>query len=154
MSPDHQKIIHEIINEISYYLGQKTKASFIDSPGDSMVTEVKLIMSDPLALLADGGGSLIALQHLCRIMFFKKTGSEARFLIDINDYRHNRQQYLAELARDMAQKVSQENRLVILKPMNSYERRIIHLALAEDKRVATESLGEAAERRVIIKPQN
>lgn len=154
MSPDHQKIIHEIINEISYYLGQKTKTSFIDSPGDSMVTEVKLIMSDPLALLADGGGSLIALQHLCRIMFFKKTGSEARFLIDINDYRHNRQQYLAELARDMAQKVSQENRLVILKPMNSYERRIIHLALAEDKRVATESLGEAAERRVIIKPQN
>ena len=154
MSPDQQRIIHEIVNEISYYLGQKTKVSFFDSPGDPIVTEVKLSMPDSSVLLADGGGSLIALQHLCRIMFFKKTGSEAKFLIDINNYRHNRQQYLAELARDMAQKVSQENRLVILKPMNSYERRIIHLALAEDKRVATDSLGEAAERRVIIKPQN
>ncbi len=154
MFPEHKKILQKIIDEISDYLGQRTKVSFINSLEDPTITLVNLSTSDPAFLLAEGGSNLIAWQHICRIIFFKRTGVIGNFVIDINNYRHDRQQYLADLAIDTAQKVSAENRLVILKPMNSYERRIIHLTLAQDKRVATESLGEAEERRVIIKPQN
>lgn len=154
MFPEHKKILQKIIDEISDYLGQRTKVSFINSPEDPTITLVNLSTSDPAFLLAEGGSNLIAWQHICRIIFFKRTGVIGNFVIDINNYRHDRQQYLTDLAIDTAQKVSAENRLVILKPMNSYERRIIHLTLAQDKRVATESLGEAGERRVIIKPQN
>ena len=154
MFPEHKKILQKIIDEISDYLGQRTKVSFINSLEDPTITLVNLSTSDPAFFLAEGGSNLIAWQHICRIIFFKRTGVIGNFVIDINNYRHDRQQYLADLAIDTAQKVSAENRLVILKPMNSYERRIIHLTLAQDKRVATESLGEAEERRVIIKPQN
>ena len=154
MFPEHKKILQKIIDEISDYLGQRTKVSFINSLEDPTITLVNLSTSDPAFLLAEGGSNLIAWQHICRIIFFKRTGVIGNFVIDINNYRHDRQQYLADLAIDTAQKVSAENRLVILKPMNSYERRIIHLTLAQDKRVATESLGEAEESRGIKNCQN
>ncbi len=153
MSPEQQKILQKIISEIGYYLGEKAKVDF-DNSSDPSITQVNITVSDPSLLLSDGGGNLIAWQHLCRILFRKRTETAVNFVLDINNYRQDRQKYLASLAFDMAQKVAEEKRLVILKPMNSYERRLIHLTLAEDKRVSTESLGEAEERRVIIKPQN
>lgn len=153
MSPDQEKILQDIAGKLGYYLGQKARVDFSE-PEDGALTRVNLTVPDPSWLVGDDGGNLIALQHLIRILFRKQAGVAVRFVLDINNYRLERQKYLSALALEMAQKVVEENRLVILKPMNSYERRVIHLVLAPDQRVATESLGEAAERRVIIKPQN
>lgn len=153
MSPDQQKVLQEIVSGLGRYLGPRAKAEFFKA-GEIDLARVNLVVAEPSLLLGDSGGNLVALQHLIRIIFRKKTGVAAGFTLDINNYRLERQKYLSDLALDMAQKVAEENRLVILKPMNSYERRIVHLALACDPRVATESLGEAEERRVIIKPQN
>lgn len=152
MSPDQEKILKDIAGKLSYYLGQKSKVDFSE-PEDGALTRVNLTVPDPSWLAGDDGGNLIALQHLIRILFRKQVGMAARLVLDINNCRLERQKYLSTLALDMAQKVVTENRLVILKPMNSYERRVVHLALAPDQRVATESLGEAEERRVIIKPK-
>lgn len=152
MSPDQEKILQAIVGKIGYYLGQKTKVDFSE-PAEGGPTRVNLTVSDPSLLLGDDGGAMIALQHLLRILFRKQAGVAGDFVLDINNYRLERQKYLSTLALDMAQKVAAENRLVILKPMNSYERRLVHLALAQDPRVATESLGEADERRIIIKPK-
>ena len=150
MFPEHKKILQKIIDEISDYLGQRTKVSFINSLEDPTITLVNLSTSDPAFLLAEGGSNLIAWQHICRIIFFKRTGVIGNFVIDINNYRHDRQQYLADLAIDTAQKVSAENRLVILKPMNSYERHVIHTALQNYEGVTTCSTGVEPNRRVVI----
>lgn len=151
MSPEYEKILRDLAIKIGAYLGLKTKVDFSDQ-GEDDITTVNLTVPDASLLIGDGGGTLIAWQHLLRILFRKRTGAAGNFVLDINNYRRERQEYLSALALDTAQKVVAENRLVILKPMNSYERRVIHLALAPDTRVATESLGELAERRVIIKP--
>jgi spoIIIJ-associated protein len=91
-----------------------------------------------------------AVNHILQ-MVAKKNQSEAIFL-DINNYRHDRENLIAELARAAAKKASSTKTEVVLPPMNSYERRLVHVELAIHPDVKTESAGEGKERYVVIKP--
>lgn len=72
--------------------------------------------------------------------------------IDINNYRKERENIIAELARAAARKTVVTKSAVTLPAMNSYERRLIHTELATRPDIATESEGEGKERRVVIRP--
>jgi spoIIIJ-associated protein len=91
-----------------------------------------------------------AVNHLVQ-MVAKKNQIEAIFF-DVNNYRHDRENLIAELARAAAKKVSSTKTEVALPAMNSYERRLVHVELAIHPDVKTESAGEGKERYVIIKP--
>lgn len=91
-----------------------------------------------------------SMNHLLQ-MVAKKNQSETIFL-DINNYRHDRENLIAELARAAAKKATTTNSEVALPAMNSYERRLVHVELAIHPEVKTESAGEGKERYVIIKP--
>ena len=91
-----------------------------------------------------------AMNHLLQ-MVAKKNQTEAIFL-DINNYRHDRERLIAELARAAAKKAAATKTDVSLPAMNSYERRLVHMELAMHPNVKTESAGEGKERYVIIKP--
>ena len=91
-----------------------------------------------------------AVNHLLQ-MVAKKNQTEAIFL-DINNYRHDRERLIAELARAAAKKVAGTKAEVALPAMNSYERRLVHVELALHPEVKTESAGEGKERYVVIKP--
>lgn len=84
-------------------------------------------------------------------MIAKKNGAEVIFL-DVNNYRQERESLIAELARAAAKKATATKGEVPLPAMNSYERRLVHVALAVHPEVTTESAGEGKERYVIIKP--
>ena len=90
------------------------------------------------------------MNHLLQ-MVAKKNQAETIFL-DINNYRHERENLIAELARAAAKKVLATKESVSLPAMNSYERRLVHVELAIHPEVRTESAGEGKERYVIIKP--
>jgi predicted RNA-binding protein Jag len=91
-----------------------------------------------------------AVNHVVQ-MVAKKNQAETIF-VDINNYRHDRENLIAELARAAAKKASATKVAVSLPAMNSYERRLVHVALAVHPDVQTESAGEGKERYVIIKP--
>jgi spoIIIJ-associated protein len=91
-----------------------------------------------------------AVNHILQ-MVAKKNQVEAIFL-DVNNYRHDRERLIAELARAAAKKVSATKTEVSLPAMNSYERRLVHMELAVHPEVKTESAGEGKERYVVIKP--
>ncbi len=91
-----------------------------------------------------------SLNHLAQ-MIAKKNSTEAIFF-DINNYREERKNLIAELARAAAKKAIATKGAVPLPAMNSYERRIVHVALAVHPEVTTESLGDGKERYVVIKP--
>ena len=91
-----------------------------------------------------------AVNHILQ-MVAKKNQVEAIFL-DVNNYRHDRERLIAELARAAAKKVAITKTEVSLPAMNSYERRLVHVELAVRPDVKTESVGEGKERYVIIKP--
>ncbi len=91
-----------------------------------------------------------SVNHILQMVTKKR--SEPPVFFDINGYRQERENLIAELARAAAKKVLQTKTRVSLPAMNSYERRIVHMELAIHPEVTTESFGAGKERYVIVKP--
>lgn len=107
---------------------------------------------DSYLLIGEGGKNLVALNYLVRRLVEKKLGEPFVFLLDINDYHKRRLEEVKDLARMHAQRVRYFKKDIEMRPMNSYERRIVHTVLQEYPDIKTESIGERQERRVVIKP--
>ena len=113
-----------------------------------------IIYSDNDALLIGKNGknlqalSVVVNQHITR-----ELGKTYKFIIDINSYKEKHEKSLEQLAKRIAREVAQTKIEVKLDSMNSYERRIIHNILNNNKRVYTESEGEEPNRYVVIKPK-
>lgn len=103
-------------------------------------------------LIGERGDNLAALEHLLRKTLAKKYGEEIRFTLDINDYRMRQLEDLKQDVKVAAKAVRTYKKEVPLRAMSSFERRIVHLLLAEYPDIATESVGREPERRVVIKP--
>jgi spoIIIJ-associated protein len=106
------------------------------------------------ALIGRKGERLSALQHLVNLMLSKRMGEWTRVLVDVEDYRGRRERQLSDLARRAAGRVVETGRMLQLDPMSALERRWVHLALRGYEGVATQSIGEEPERRVVILPRN
>ena len=103
-------------------------------------------------LLGEYGNNLAAIEHLIKRIVMKKYNEDVRFTLDINDYRMRRLEDLKQNVKSAAKDVRLYHKSVYLSPMSSFERRIVHLLLAEYPDITTESPGERYERRVMIKP--
>ncbi len=101
------------------------------------------------ALVGTGGEVLEALQELTRLAVLSQTGNRSRLVLDINGYRGERTKYLHSLAEDAVAKVKSEGSAVHLSPMSSYERKIVHDAVA-DLGFVSESEGEGAKRHIVV----
>lgn len=151
----NEKAVEKVVKQISELLAKMAieadvKAKIQDSQGvESILIDIKT--PDGNLLIGQRGLCLDAFQYLARVILKKKEGEIINFVIDVNNYRKKKEQYLIDLAKDAAFKVKSTKQEIALQPMSPYERRIIHMTLAEDKEVATESTGEEPERRVVIK---
>ena len=113
-----------------------------------------IIFSDNDALLiGKNGKNLTALSILVSQHLTKELGRTYKFTIDVNEYKEKREKTLENLAKKIAREVSTTKIEAKLDSMNSYERRIIHNALTNNKKVYTESEGEEPNRYVVIKPK-
>lgn len=112
------------------------------------------IYSDNNAILiGKNGRTLDAITTVVKQVVHKEIGTYFNLTIDIGEYKIQQQKRLESLAKRVAKEVSKSKIVAKLDPMNSYERRIIHTVLAENKRVITESEGEEPNRFVVIKPK-
>jgi spoIIIJ-associated protein len=105
---------------------------------------------DQQLLIGRRGESLAALQFMVNLLLGAKTDLWARVVIDVDGYRVKRREALTLLAERMAERVIEQGQAYPLEPMSPYDRRIVHMALAEHPQVMTESTGEGDERRVVI----
>jgi spoIIIJ-associated protein len=111
------------------------------------------ITGDDLAvLIGRHGRTLDALQFLISAITVRKIGFRFPVIVDVESYKNRQRQKLEALARSSANKASSQGRSVKLRPMTPYERRIIHVALRDDKRVETASEGEGSARHVVVVP--
>ena len=127
-----------------------------ETPGDGLgrASAVLDVDGDDLGLLIGRRGTtLAALQYIINLMVSRKMGSRVLISLDIEHYRRRREDTLTGLAQRMADRVRQSGRSLTLEPMPAGERRIVHLALAEDSAVTTGSVGEGDGRKVVIYPQ-
>jgi predicted RNA-binding protein Jag len=105
------------------------------------------------ALIGRKGERLSALQHLVNLMLSRQMGTWTRVLVDVEDYRGRRERQLREIAERAARRVLETGKMLQLEPMPALERRWIHLALKSNPDVATQSIGEEPNRRIVVLPR-
>lgn len=96
------------------------------------------------------GYTLDALQHIVNVIASQHSKDFIRFQLDAENFRQKRKRSLERLATQMASKVIQSNRDVILEPMSASERKIIHFELQDHPIVKTNSIGEEPYRKIVI----
>lgn len=112
------------------------------------------VMGDDLGILIGRRGQTLAtLQYMLRLMVSHQTKVWTPIVIDIEGYKQRRSEALQALAVRMAEQVQTRGTPFTLEPMPAYERRVIHLALADHPSVTTESIGEGELRKVVILPE-
>ena len=119
--------------------------------GDEQL-EIELSGPDRDRLVEDRGNLLLAIQHLLPRLIRGYTGSSIPCQVDSEDFHATRAVELEKMAREAAQEVVDRQRSRTLPPMNPAERRIIHVTLADNKEIATESQGKGFFKRVTISP--
>ena len=113
-------------------------------------TRINLEGEDGGVLIRRGGEGLQALQHVVATTFRKQLGEDNRIVIDCNGFRRDKDAELRQMAQFMAGKARSSGMPQEMGPLNPYERRIVHLAIAEDPDVTSESIGDAFMKTVII----
>ncbi len=105
-------------------------------------------------LIGENGRNLFALGHIVKRMAEQVLPEKEKFSfsLDVNDYQAKRIEELKAIARISAQRVRYFKKAVLMKPMQAFERKIIHTALMEYPDIITESVGEEPKRQVMIKP--
>ena len=141
---DLEKIIKDLFSHLGLQIDFQVKK-------EEDLVMVSLKSDEPGVLIGYHGQGLNALQQIITLMAFKKFGQWMRILVDIGDYRGKRKEALERMAQNLSQKVKLSGQNEIFPPMSSFERRIIHLALANHPEVETVSEGEGSQRHIIIK---
>jgi spoIIIJ-associated protein len=124
-----------------------------ETPGDGMgrASAVLDVTGEDLGILIGRRGSTLAsLQYMVNHMVSRQLKSKALVTVDVEGYRRRREENLKGLALRLAEKVKNTGRTITLEPMPANERRIVHLALAEDSQVSSFSLGDGETRKVAI----
>jgi spoIIIJ-associated protein len=121
--------------------------------GLGMIETVLDVEGEDLGILIGRRGqTLMSLQYVLNLILSKKTGRRVAYGVDVDGYRRRREEALVSLAKRTASRVRGTGRSVTLEPMPPNERRIVHMALADDPAVMTVSIGEGEARKVAITP--
>jgi len=155
---DEAEFAARMLDKLLELMGIEADVSIRDAetPGDGvgMANAVLDVEGDDLGILIGRRGETLgSLQFLLNLMVAQQLGKQEFFTIDVEGYRRRREQTLTSLARRMADQCRRSGRPVPLEPMPAHERRIIHLALSDNRNVATESEGEGEDRHVVIVPR-
>mgnify|MGYP002551553077 FL=1 len=114
----------------------------------------RLFSTNDALLIGKDGKNLKALTTVVNAMLTKEIKSNYRFLIDVSDYKVKNDQRIEKLAKKLAREVRETKVEVKMDSMNSYQRRLVHNILNNNKYVYTESIGEEPNRYVVIKPRD
>ena len=147
----------EVINHIKEYLVKILKEMGltvnIEIKNKDTVPKYIIYSDNDSILIGRNGKNLKALSMIVSSHLNVELSKTFKFTIDVNDYQEKRERSLEKLAKRIAKEVTETKIEAKLDSMNSYERRIIHNALTNNKNVYTESEGEEPNRYVVIKPK-
>ena len=133
------------------------RQTFQTTNGEEQITSplaFNVIGDDLGILIGRRGQTLATLQYMLRLMVSNQMKVWTPIVIDVEGYKQRRSEALQALAVRMAEQVRTRGTPFTLEPMPAYERRIIHLALADHPSVTTQSIGEGDLRKVVIQPEN
>lgn len=142
--------IKEVITEITKLMGATVNLEF--RRREDNIT-IKIFSDHNAVLIGKNGYTVDALQTIIRQIVQNATKSYVGIILDIENYKDKKNKNIEYLAKKVAKEVANTKVEAKLDSMNSYERRIVHSILSENKYVYTESIGEEPNRCVVIKPK-
>ena len=150
-SPEALEAGREILETILGHLGYDVRVTIHTGETSKLDVTGEGAEKEALgALIGRKGERLSALQHLVNLLLSRRMGEWTRVLVDVEDYRGRRERQLREIALRAADRVEETGRMLQLEPMPALERRWVHLALRDRPGVATQSIGEEPNRRVVV----
>jgi spoIIIJ-associated protein len=155
---EHDRLLdttEAIISKILHHLGLQAQVSahYDETQQERRTIQVDIRGDDLSALIGRHAETLNAFQYIASLIVGKEMEQWVQLVVDVEGYRSRRERQLRQLARRMAEQVTKSGRRAALEPMNSGERRIIHLELRGHPAVTTESIGEEPHRKVTIVPK-
>jgi spoIIIJ-associated protein len=139
--------IATFVQQVVTSMGLTLTAAVEETPE---ATRINLEGEDGGVLIRRGGEGLQALQHVVATTFRRQLGDDNRIVIDCNGFRRDKDAELRQMAQFVADKARSSGMPQEMGPLNPYERRIVHLAVAQHADVTSESIGDAFMKTVII----
>lgn len=125
-----------------------------DKDADTRYLQINFEGENLAELIGFHGKVFDSIQNILGLIISREINEQGvRTLIEINDYRNRREEYLKKYAKRAAEEVRMTGQPLELSPMKPFERRIVHMVLKDDAEVATESYGEGENRRLRIIPK-
>jgi spoIIIJ-associated protein len=148
------KIADSAIEAVQLFLGYfgAEEAEIEEYEGDEGELILDIVGDNLAVLIGRHGKTLDSIQFLVSSIVSKKIGYRYPVIIDVEGYKHRRKQKLISIAKSSAARAVRNKATVRMRPMNPYERRIVHIALKKDKRVSTTSEGVEPSRYIVIQP--
>ncbi|MGB9699508.1 MAG: RNA-binding cell elongation regulator Jag/EloR [Thermodesulfobacteriota bacterium] len=141
-----QKTLKDILS----FLGMEAKIQIKDEP-DRLLLSFKGDGSG--LLIGRKGQTLEALEYLVNKIVHKGAEDKKKIVVDTENYRARREEALIKMAKRMGEKAKRTGKPVTMSPLNAHERRIVHLALQNDKALRTHSKGTGIYRKIVISPE-
>jgi len=146
-------LAEKMANELLSLMGTKAQVKASEDKKNEAV-RIDIETEEETGLLIGRHGETIeAIQSVLGMMLKKKTGDWVRIIVDVGGWREKQEERLRDLATQTAERVKETSEGQPLYNLSPAQRRVIHLALADDPDIETESAGEDEERYLIIRPK-
>lgn len=150
MNKEQAKKIQEVAQKLLSLLG--IQADIAVTPGEEAALVV-IQTEESGMLIGYHGETLESLQTILSLVASRELGEYVRVNVEIGDYKKNRVEYLKHLVQQAKEQALSQNTGISLSHLKSWERREVHMMLADDQEVATESMGEGRDRVLVVKPR-
>ena len=148
------KVADEAVSAIQSLLqGFGISATIEEYEGDDEELILDIVGDDLGVLIGRHGRTLDAMQTLVGAITHRRLGFRYPVLVDVEGYRSRRKTKLEEIASRAADRALRQRTPVKLRPMSSYERKVVHMILRSNSRVVTASEGEEPFRQVVVSPK-
>ncbi len=158
MHRDDNKKISDTISNLLHKMGledikieSRKNAEGTKTQKEEQLTIFNIQSQDSPLLIGRGGENLSSLQHIVYILTNRQMENVPKFMLDVNNYRQDQKNRVIDIAKYSIDRVKAEGRNEILRPMTSYERKIIHTIVSEHNNLESTSIGEEPNRRVLIR---
>ncbi|HMA69284.1 MAG TPA: R3H domain-containing nucleic acid-binding protein [Candidatus Mcinerneyibacterium sp.] len=141
-----KKILEEVFNVINY----DVELNDFDEYNGTKRMNLSYEEDDANVLVGKNGKNIMALETLINIILKKRLNIKNKIMLDVNNYRKKKDIFLKDIAIKAGEEVLKAKRKVYLKPMNAYERKVVHKTLQNIKNVTTKSIGKGKLKKIVV----
>lgn len=143
-------VAEEVLGELVKLLGLEAKIDVVPSTDNENPSTLNIEGDDLGVLIGRRGQALASLQYILKLIVSERMKTWAPLNVDVAGYKKRRYETLRSLALRLADQVIASKRSINVEPMPADERRIIHVTLADHQDVATQSIGDGENRKVVV----